>query len=90
MYKILFSDKATEDLRALKKSEPQAFKKAMSLIEELADHPKTGRGKPTLKKYDLAGFYARKITDKHRLVYSIDDLTITVEVVSTRGHYNDK
>lgn len=47
MYKILFSDKATEDLRALKKSEPQAFKKAMSLIEELADHPKTGRGKPT-------------------------------------------
>jgi toxin YoeB len=90
MYKVLFSDKATEDLRALKKSEPQAFKKAMSLIEELADHPKTGRGKPTLKKYDLAGFYARKITDKHRLVYSIDDLTITVEVVSTRGHYNDK
>jgi len=90
MYKILFSDKATEDLRALKKSEPQAFKKAISLIEELADHPKTGRGKPTLKKYDLAGFYARKITDKHRLVYSIDDLTITVEVVSTRGHYNDK
>jgi len=90
MYKVLFSDKATEDLRALKKSEPQAFKKAISLIEELADHPKTGRGKPTLKKYDLAGFYARKITDKHRLVYSIDDLTITVEVVSTRGHYNDK
>lgn len=90
MYKVLFSDKATEDLRALKKSEPQAFKKAISLIEELADHPKTGRGKPTLKKYDLAGFYARKITDKHRLVYSIDDLTITVEVVSTRGRYNDK
>ena len=41
MYKVLFSDKATEDLRALKKSEPQAFKKAISLIEELADHPKT-------------------------------------------------
>lgn len=62
----------------------------MALIEELADHPKIGRGKPTLKKYDLAGFYARKITDTHRLVYSIDEGTVTVEIVSARGHYWDK
>jgi toxin YoeB len=75
---------------SLKKSEVQAYKKARLLIEELAEHPKTGRGKPQLKKYDLEGLYARKITDKHRLVYSINDEIITVYILSARGHYNDK
>ena len=90
MYTVIFSPKAEQDLKALKKSEPQAYKKARSLIEELAEHPKTGRGKPELKKYDLEGFYARKITDKHRLVYSIDDEIVTVDIVSAKGHYDDK
>jgi toxin YoeB len=90
MYTVIFSTKAEQDLKALKKSEPQAYKKARLLIEELAEHPKTGRGKPQLKKYDLEGLYARKITDKHRLVYSINDEIITVDILSAKGHYDDK
>ena len=90
MYTVIFSQKAQQDLKSLKKSEPQAYKKARLLIEELAEHPKTGRGKPQLKKYDLEGLFARKITDKHRLVYSINDEIITVDILSARGHYNDK
>jgi toxin YoeB len=90
IYTIIFSDKAKEDLQFLKRSEPQAYKKARLLIEELLEHPKTGRGKPQLKKHDLAGLYARKITDKHRLLYSVDDQTITVDIISSKGHYDDK
>lgn len=90
MYTVIISPNADADLRALKKSELQAYRKAISLIKELAEFPKTGRGKPSLKRHNLAGFYARKITDKHRLVYSIDDGILTVEVISARGHYNDK
>jgi len=90
MYIVILSQKAQQDLKELKKSEPQAYKKARLLIEELAEHPKTGRGKPQLKKYDLEGLFARKITDKHRLVYSINDEIITVDILSARGHYNDK
>jgi len=90
MYTVIISPNADADLRALKKSEPQAYKKAVSLIKELAEHPKTGTGKPSLKKHSLAGFYARKITDKHRLVYAINDGILTVDVVSARGHYDDK
>ncbi|HEY1011046.1 MAG TPA: Txe/YoeB family addiction module toxin [Daejeonella sp.] len=89
-YTIIVSNKAKEDLQALKKSEPQAYRKARLLIEELAEHPKTGRGKPQLKRHDLAGLYARKITDKHRLLYSVDDQTITVDIISAKGHYDDK
>ncbi len=69
MYKIGLSIQAEEDLLSLKKSEPNAYKKALELIKELALHPKTGTGKPQLKKYDLAGLYSRRITQKHRLVY---------------------
>lgn len=90
MYTVIFSPRAEQDLKALKKSEPQAYKKARLLIEELAEHPKTGRGRPELKKYDLEGLYARKITDKHRLVYAIDDETVIVDIVSAKGHYDDK
>ena len=90
MYTLIFSDKATEDLGILKKSEPRAYKKAQSLIEELMVHPRTGTGKPLRKRHDLAGYYARKITEKHRLVYSVHDKTVTVDIVSARGHYGDK
>jgi toxin YoeB len=90
MYKIGLSIQAEEDLLSLKKSEPNAYKKAIELIKELALHPKTGTGKPQLKKYDLAGLYSRRITQKHRLVYSIDDHVVTVFVISAKGHYDDK
>jgi toxin YoeB len=90
IYTIIFSDKAKEDLLFLKRSEPQAYKKARLLIEELLEHPKTGRGKPQLKKHNLEGLYARKITDKHRLLYSVDGHNITVDIISSKGHYNDK
>ena len=89
-YTVIISPNAESDLKALKKSEPQAYRKAVSLIKELVEHPRTGRGKPSLKRHGLAGFYARKITDKHRLVYAIDDGIMTIDVVSAKGHYDDK
>ncbi|SFC31096.1 hypothetical protein SAMN05421747_10852 [Parapedobacter composti] len=41
MYTVIISPNADLDLKALKKSEPQAFKKAVSLIKELAEHQRT-------------------------------------------------
>jgi len=90
MYKITLSNKAEKDLKSLFKSEPKTYKKAMSLIAELSTHPRTGTGKPTIKKYNLSGLYARKITDKHRLVYSINDNILTIQIISAKGHYQDK
>ncbi|MBE8713054.1 Txe/YoeB family addiction module toxin [Sphingobacterium hungaricum] len=90
MYKITLSAKAQKDLEMLLKSEPKAYDKVLLLLAEIMLHPRTGLGKPQLKKYNLAGLYSRRITDKHRLVYSIDDEIITVYVISARGHYADK
>lgn len=90
MYKIVLSKRAEKDLYSLLKSEPKVYKKAIILLKEIEQNPRQGRGKPTLKQHNLAGLYARKITDKHRLVYSVNDDIITVDILSAKGHYDDK
>jgi len=90
MYSLEFTLQAIEDLQFLKRSEPGAFKKVQKLIAELQVHPKIGTGKPELKKYNLAGCYSRKISQKHRLVYRIDEGKLIVLVLTSAGHYDDK
>ena len=90
MYILEFTDQAVKDLIRLKKSEPIAYKKVRNLLLELIDHPKTGTGKPQLKRYNLSGLYSRRVTDKHRLIYEILEEKIIVLVLSASGHYDDK
>lgn len=59
-------------------------------LDELALHPKTGTGHPEPLKGDRAGQWPRQITKKHRLVYTINDDTIIVLVLTAYGYYNDK
>jgi toxin YoeB len=90
MYAIQYTKKAEDGLKKLRQSEPSAFKKALKLLGELIDHPKTGTGKPKQLSSDCAGQWSRRITDKHRLVYTVNDNEITVLVLTTYGHYDDK
>ena len=46
MYDVRYQKEALDDLVKLKRQEPAAFKKAVKLIDELYEHPKTGTGKP--------------------------------------------
>ncbi|MDR3328523.1 MAG: Txe/YoeB family addiction module toxin [Prevotellaceae bacterium] len=89
-YALDYTADALESLALFKKSNPVAHKKVMQLIGELHEHPRTGTGKPKQLSGNLAGCYARKITDKHRLVYEIYDDVVRVLVLSVAGHYNDK
>ena len=92
MYQLRFDDEATEGIARLKKSEPAAFKKLVKLLSELQEHPKTGTGKPKPLGGNRAGQWSRHISDKHRLVYTIDEDEVVsiVEVLSVWGHYGDK
>jgi len=57
-------------------------------LEELAEHPFTGTGKPEPLKHDLSGMWSRRINGEHRLVYEIED--DTVFFYSAKGHYYTK
>ncbi|MDR2679312.1 MAG: Txe/YoeB family addiction module toxin [Tannerella sp.] len=89
IYDLDFTDKAKKDIAVLKKSEKAVFRKVEKLLTELILHPFTGTGKPEPLKY-LPGVWSRRITQKHRLVYKINNNKIIVIVLSAKNHYDNK
>ncbi len=90
MYNIDYKDQALLDIARLKKSEPKAYQKVVSFIEELKEHPKTGTGHPEPLKGKPEGRWSRQISKKHRLVYRILETEVVVLVITAYGHYEDK
>ncbi|MRM84297.1 Txe/YoeB family addiction module toxin [Riemerella anatipestifer] len=89
-YNIVLTEQAEKDLNNLRKSEPTAYKKAISLIEDISITPTTGIGKPEPLKGNKTGLYSRRISKKHRLIYKVEDEKIIVIIISAYGHYDDK
>jgi toxin YoeB len=87
-YTVTFSSEACEHIEAFERGGNEALlRKLVALKTELAEHPRQGTGKPEMLKGNLSGYWSRRINREHRLVYSIDDASVTVCVVSARGHY---
>ena len=89
MYEIEYSEESIKELLKRIKSDIQAYKKFESLIPELREHPYTGTGHPHQLRY-LNGIWSRKLDKKNRLLYTINDTTVVVFIVSAMGHYDDK
>lgn len=90
-YEAKLSKTALADLERHQKAGDRALlKKLASLLEELLEHPRTGIGKPKQLRHTLKGLYSRRINDKHRLVYDIEEEVVTVLVLSAYGHYDDR
>jgi len=90
IYQIIFSPTAEKGLQSLKRNEPQAYKKAIQLIQELQEHPTIGTGKPEPLKGNRLGQWSRRISQKHRLIYEIREEKVIVLILSAYGHYDDK
>ena len=71
IYNVIVAPRAEMDLKRLLENEPKAYAKALSLIGELYEHPRTGTGKPEPLSGDRSGQWSRRISKKHRLVYEI-------------------
>ncbi|MBI4647733.1 MAG: Txe/YoeB family addiction module toxin [Bacteroidia bacterium] len=85
MRKILFTPIAFEQYNEWQTENKQVFNKLKKIIKETAKTPFEGTGKPEALKYDYAGFWSRRITDEHRLVYKVEkDL---IELISCKFHY---
>ncbi|MFD2145553.1 Txe/YoeB family addiction module toxin [Mucilaginibacter antarcticus] len=64
-------------------------KKIENILQELSQTPYTGIGNPEPLKYDLSGLWSRRINQKDRVIYEVDEDVVTVFVVSAMGHYGD-
>jgi toxin YoeB len=52
---------------------------------EITRNPFEGIGKPEALKHDLKGYWSRRITDEHRVVYRVEDETIII--IQCKFHY---
>jgi toxin YoeB len=56
------------------------------LIEDILEHPFAGIGKPEPLRYEWSGYWSRRITGEHRLVYRIEGNTVFI--AQCRFHYD--
>jgi len=90
-YEIVYSPEAEDDLRKHAKAGNKILlKKISKLLLELEEHPETGTGKPEKMKYKKTEYWSRRIDDKHRMEYTIDNYIVNVFLISLWGHYGDK
>lgn len=85
MRNISFTKIAWTDYLSWIKSDQKKLKKINSLIEEITRTPFKGSGKPESLKFDLTGFWSRRIDKENRLVYSVKSDEIII--ISCKGHY---
>ena len=85
-YHLDFSKQAQKDIEFHKKSgDKTILKKLLVLLDELAEHPFTGIGKPEQLKHNLSGLWSRRINREHRLIYEVDKDCVLIH--SVKGHY---
>lgn len=87
--KIVFADHAWEDYQHWVATDKDILKRLNRLIADCRRSPFDGIGKPERLKEGLSGWWSRRITGEHRLVYRIsgDGETAALEIAQCRGHY---
>jgi toxin YoeB len=85
----VFSGRAWDDYVALAETDTKTLRKLNRLIEDCKRDPFRGLGKPEPLKENLKGWWSRRLSDEHRLVYRIvgsgsDQL---IEIAQCRFHY---
>ena len=82
---LAFEPSAWEDYLYFKNNDKSISKKIDKLIKESLRDPFDGIGKPEKLKGNLSGYWSRRITQEHRLVYKYEDDVLTI--ASCRFHY---
>lgn len=80
-----FADRAKEDIAWWRKNNPRVAARIETLIADIRRSPFQGIGKPEPLKGEWAGYWSRRITDEHRLVYRVE--AGRLYILQARYHY---
>lgn len=88
-----YSPAALRDLKAYKRAHDSAsiarIGEIQHEIEATWPEPE-GRFMPERLKGDLSGHFSRRVNQRDRYVYSIDEEERSVYVIQCKGHYSDR
>ena len=83
--RLIFSDEAWADYLYWQKQDKRMLDRINKLIRETKRDPFNGIGKPEALKHALSGFWSRRLTDEHRMVYRVDGEDLLI--AQLRYHY---
>jgi toxin YoeB len=83
---LTFTEYAREDYNYWQKVDKKIVRKINELIKSIQRTPFLGIGKPEPLKFDLGGYWSRRIVQEHRLVYKVIDNNLLI--IACRFHYD--
>ena len=81
----IFTDIAWNDYLYWQQEDRKVLKKINQLVKAIDRNPYVGIGKPEALKFEYQGYWSRRITQEHRLIYKIEDDKLIV--FSCKDHY---
>ncbi len=86
MSKVQFTEDAMKQLHQWSQENIKTVKRIVDLMDSIRQDPFTGIGKPEALKHQYRGYWSRRITDEHRLIYKVDSER-NVTIYSLVSHY---
>lgn len=86
-----FTENGWEDFQYWIETDSSIVSKIKDLLNEIKKTPFQGTGKPEPLRHDLKGFWSRRITGEHRLVYKVEGkkgIDQKCYVIQCRFHYD--
>ena len=82
----IFSEYAWSEFVQWQQEDKKTIKKINEMIKDIERNGHEGIGKPEPLKHRLSGYWSRRISEKDRLVYRIDEDNIFI--IGCKGHYD--
>ena len=83
--KLVFAEEAWADYLYWQENDKKTLKRINELIKAIKREPFGGIGDPEPLKFKWSGFWSRRITREHRIIYAVEDDTVLI--AQCRYHY---
>lgn len=84
--KYVFVDESWEDYLHWQKNDKKILARINNLIKDISRNPYEGVGKPEPLKHKYHGYWSRRITEEHRLIYRV--VEDEIHIAKCRFHYD--
>lgn len=84
--KLVFAEQVWEDYLYWQQTDKKVLRRIHELIKDTIRNHFDGIGKPEPLRHALAGYWSRRITDEHRMIYKIENEALLM--AQLRYHYD--